>query len=255
MRKVVTILIIFSIFLAISSVFLYINKFSISEDEAIALGDDKVSEVNVKEYPFKVGEKLHYGIYSAGLKVGSATITYLGPKEINGKVTSFISLEARAPGFYDFEKIYGDIETSLPVRIERKVRLFGKDSEIIEDYNHEKMEVVIRRNSRDPKQEVIRSEDKINNIILLLYQFRYKKDYKIGDTLQFNLPTKQLEMLVDKERTIKVPDGTYESIYIRSIPPRFKVWFRNNEDRIPLRIQGAIGFGRTYLALLRVEQP
>lgn len=233
----------------------FINKFSIREEEAVALGDGKESKSDIKEYPFNAGEKLYYGIYSAGLKVGSATITYLGPKVINGKVASFITLEARAPGFYDSEKIYGDIETSLPIRIEREVRLFGKDINIIEDYDHEKMEVVISRNSQNADQEVIKSEDRINNIILLLYQFRYKKDYKCGDKLQFNLPTKQLEMLVDEERRIKVPYGRYDSIFIRSIPPRFKVWFRNDKDRIPLRIQGAIGFGNTYLALLKVERP
>ena len=43
----------------------------------IALAEEK-SKKNLPNYPFKVGEKLKYGIYSAGLKVGELTITYFG---------------------------------------------------------------------------------------------------------------------------------------------------------------------------------
>ncbi len=208
----------------------------------------------VPQYPFKEGERLKYGIYSAGIKVGSAVISYLGERVIDGKLLSCITVEASAPGFRDFETIYGDIENSLPTRIEREIRLFGKDVNITEQYNHEMNEVVITRVSKKTASQIIKSEESFNNIILLLYHFRYKRDYKVGDRLEFNLPTKRLEMLIDRETTIKVPTGRYKAVYIRSIPPSFKAWFRKNSDGIPVRIQGAIGFGNTYLALLGVEQ-
>lgn len=251
----VFLLVVLSVYsIKISSDFL-LMKLIFNNAEAVASDAQEITKPVVRKFPFKIGEKLYYGIYSTGFKIGNATITYLGEKEINGKLVSYITLEARAPGFYDFEKIYGNIEDSTPVRIEREIRLFGKDIKIIEEYNQKKKEVRITRIAKKTEIKIIKSNEKINNIILLLYQFRYKKDYRIGDKLQFNLPTKELVILIDRETKIKVPEGRYLSIFVQSIPKRFKVWFRKNGDRIPLRIQGAIGFGNTYLALLKVDQP
>lgn len=109
---------------------------------------------------------------------------------------------------------------------------------------------MITRNSNHTEAERIKSSEKINNIILLLYQLRFKKGYMIGDRLEFNLPTKKLAMLADSQKRIDVPNGSFNSIYFRSIPAKFKVWIKSDKDYIPLRIQGAIGFGRTYLALI-----
>lgn len=246
-------LIILTVFIILLVSAVSITKLFISERKTRQIVIQKKTETTTPQYPFRVGEKLHYGIYSAGIKVGKATITYLGEKEIDGRLVSCITIEAKAPGFYDLEKIYGNIENSTPIRIEREIKLFGKDIHIIEEYNQMNNEVLITRVSKKTETKRIKSQEKINNIILLLYQLRYKKDYKIGDKLQFNLPTKSLEMLVDRETQIKVPKGRYKAIFIRSIPSRFKVWFQKDKDSIPLRIQGAIGFGNTYLALISVD--
>lgn len=208
----------------------------------------------IDEFPFRVGEKLKYGIYSVGLKVGNVDITYLGRKKINGVLMDSILVESKAPGFNDVETIYGKIDSFSPARVERKIRLFGEDIEITEEYDEVKKEVVITRRAKKTTVKKIASKDRIGNVILLLYHFRYKRDnYKIGDKIEFNLPTQRLEMLVDKETKIKVPSGNFTSLFVRSVPSRFKIWFRNDADSIPLRIQGAIGFGNTYLVLLDVE--
>lgn len=212
-----------------------------------------IKKANLPKYPFLAGEKLKYAIYSTGLKVGSVTITYLGNREVNGMLISFITLEAKLPGFYDLEKIYGDIENYAPLRIERKIQLFGQDIYITEEYNQKNNEVLITRKSKETAITKIESKEKISNIILLLYHFRYKKGYKIKDSLKFNLPTKKLEMLVDKKTQINVPKGRFSSVFVKSLPPQFKVWFSSDTDSIPLRIQGAIGFGNMYLELTDVD--
>ncbi|MDD5005804.1 MAG: DUF3108 domain-containing protein [Candidatus Omnitrophica bacterium] len=211
----------------------------------------KEVKVNISKYPFPIGEKLRYGIYSAGFKVGNVGITYLGQKEISGVSADVVILESRAPGFSDVEIIYGDISSFTPLRVERKIYLLGENINILEEYDVKKNEVTITRKARKTTIEKIKCKGKISNIILLLYYFRYKNNsYKIGDEIEFSLPTEQLKMLVEKETEIKVPKGQFKAIFIKSIPPRFKVWFLKDKDSIPLRIQGAIGVGNTYLALL-----
>jgi hypothetical protein len=59
-------------------------------------------------------------------------------------------------------------------------------------------------------------------------------------------------MVVDKQTKIKVAKGEFEAVFVKSVPSRFKVWFKK-DDRLPLRIQGAIGFGNTYLDLKEVN--
>jgi hypothetical protein len=220
--------------------------------QTILVADSNIN-IDILQYPFSVGEKLKYFIYSAAIKVGEVDITYLGKKEIKGILRDVILLEAKAPGFTDKDTIYGDIRTFSPVRVERKIRLFGENMDIIEEYDGDGREVVITKMARKKTVQRIATPSKISNVILLLYHVRcnnYK--YNIGKKFEFNLPTQKLEMRVEKNTKIKVPKGEFPAIFIKSIPSRFKVWFKK-DDGLPLRIQGAIGFGNTYLDLKGVE--
>jgi len=212
-----------------------------------------ISNKDIPQYPFPVGEKLKYFIYSAAIKVGEANITYLGKKDIKGITRDVVMVEAKAPGFIDVDIIYGDINNISPVRVERKIKLFGENMDIIEEYDEDGKQVVITKIARKTTIQRIATQDKINNVILLLYHVRsnnYK--YGIGEKFKFNLPTQKLEMQVEKNADIKVPLGKFPTIFVKSIPSRFKVWFKS-DDKLPLRIQGAIGFGNTYLDLKEVK--
>lgn len=218
------------------------------------LGQLTLSAEQFPKFPFTIGEKLNYGIYSNGIRVGRASISYLGIKKIGELQLDCVLVEAKAPGFNDKETIYGDIKNFTPVRIEREIRLFGEDILITEEYDTENNEVVITRKAKKTTVNSIKSNEKISNIILLLYFYRLKSSFVIGDNLGFNLPTKKLKMQVVKEAKIKVPKGKFEAIFIQSEPPQFKVWFDVNKTKLPLKIQGAIGFGNTYMSLIDVEE-
>lgn len=214
----------------------------------------KVAEVTESRYPFLPGEKLRYGIYSTVLKVGQATISYRGREKLGDRMVDVVVVEAKAPGFQDVDTIYGLIENFTPIRVERKIRLFGEDITIVEEYNTTTNEVIITRRGKTTTIKEFKSNDTIGNVILLLYYFRLnKRKFNIGDKLDFNLPTKKLEMLVDKFTTLRVPKGKFNALFIRSNPPKFKVWLDPEKGNIPLRIQGAVGFGNTYLALIDIE--
>lgn len=212
-----------------------------------------------KEKPFCLaafGEVLSYGIYSAGIKVGKATITYKGKVDLDGHLVDVVVLQAQAPGFRDTDTIYGLIESFTPIKVERAIELFGEKVQIVERYNPETNEVEITRKGKEVSVNKIKSEKKLGNIILLLYYFRCsQKRFSLGEKLAFNLPTKQLELVVDKYQPIKVPKGKFNSLFIQSVPPKFKLWLDEEKEYLPLRIHGAIGFGNTYLALIDIQKP
>ena len=203
----------------------------------------------IPEYPFRQGEKFQFGIYQFGIKIGDAVIAYHGSEQIDGKNLIHVSLEAKGPAIFDREDIYGDPQTFLPVLVKRKVKVFGKDENITERYNKNGNRVVIVYEEENKASQTLESEQPLNNIILFLYYLRFRPELEVEDTFKFSLPTIDLQMQVAKKSRIKVPKGTFESFYVHSVPSRFKAWLRV-EDKIPLRIDGAVGFGKTYLALI-----
>lgn len=244
----------------INSIFFHGDSFNFSSFFSLSEASDESRVSNHKtsqpHYPFRPGEELRYGIYSTVLKVGLASITYKGREKLGNRIVDIIVVEAKAPGFHDIDTIYGVIENFTPLRVERKINLFGENVEILEEYNQLTNEVIITRKGKKTTVKKLKSNKAIGNVILLLYYFRLnKRAFNVGDKLEFNLPTKNLEMRVDKYLKLKVPKGKFNALFIRSIPKKFKVWLDPQQGNIPLRIQGAIGFGNTYLALIDIENP
>lgn len=236
-----------------TDIFKLSEKIKPSPNEVIVESSKENNQSPVKNI-FKVGEKLKYGIYSSGIKVGNFIITYMGEANVDGKSVNFVTVEANAPGFYDFEEIYGDFENFIPIKVVRKIRLFGEDVFITEEYNQNNNEVLITRKAKEITVNKIKSEERVSNVILLLYHFRNQKNkYKIGDKIKFNLPTKKLEMLINKETEIKVPKGRFKAFFVKSVPSHFKVWITSDGEHIPLRINGAISFGNASLSLIEIE--
>ena len=195
-------------------------------------------------------EKFRYGIYLTGFKIGESTISFEGIKELNGRDVVFITMESKAPSFYDYEEIYGSVDDFTPLLVKRKVRMLGEDIQITEEYDQENKKVTITRKSKETKVQTISSEKQLNNIILFLFYLRTKKRLEIGEKIAFNLPTKSLEMVISKTTSIKTPKGRFEAYYLESSPSKYRAWFSSDEDLIPLRIDGAVGFGNTRLVII-----
>jgi len=273
MKKITSYCVLFCIFIALNYyLFFYLNGFSslknIFPNEEIKVSsyillskvykselieESKIAHVDKKKITNLKKEKFKYGIYLAGLKIGESVISFEGSTKLNGKDVLLITMESKAPNFYDYEEIYGNSGDFTPVLVKRKIKLFGENIEITEEYNQEEKEVVITRKSKKTTIEKITSENRLNNIILFLFYFRTKKALKIGEKFTFNLPTKSLEMEIVKSVPIKTPCGRFNAYYLRSLPAKFKAWFSNDENLMPLRIDGAVGFGNTRLIL--IEKP
>lgn len=206
--------------------------------------------------PFVKGERIEYSIRKMGVKAGEATLTFGGATQLDGKPAVLIIFKATAINFWDEEKIYIDPQTFLPIRVERDVNLWGKKEKIIENYLPSANGVKITKKAGNKTvEQVISKPGQLDNIYGFIYRYRRDGQFKIGDTLQMALPTQDVKLsLVEKEQ-LKAGNAVYDTYFMESNPKKYRVWFDSGERRIPLRIDGAVGFGSTSMIIQLYTHP
>jgi hypothetical protein len=217
---------------------------------AVLPQDDIYSPVNV----FNTGEYIKFGVYSAGIRVGSGELHYEGAVEEGSQKVQHIIFKVTTFSVNDEDNVFGTLDFASPVRVDRKIRLFGKDETIFESYAENKRSVTISKSVDDKKIEsqVINTKDGMNNVLLLLYKFRNDKELSVGKSYKITLPTQNFDLLVKSMRKIKTPLGTFNAYYLESKPPKYRIWLSSEPDRLPLRIQGLVAGGMLYLVATEV---
>jgi hypothetical protein len=161
-----------------------------------------------------------------------------------------LTFTAHSLNFFDEEKIYMDPQTFFPIIVERDINVFGKKETIIERYQSDKGIVTLTKKSGDEtSQEEIKKTGKLDNIYCFIYRYRLKGTFKVGDSLNINLPTKDVVMKVKKKTKIKAAGETHEAYFLETEPSQFSVWFEAGEKKIPLRIDGAAGIGQAVMIM------
>lgn len=206
--------------------------------------------------PFQIGENITYDIKKLGVSAGKATVELKGEAVVNNQKRLLIIFTAKGPKFLDEEKIYVEPETFLPVRVERNLNIFGKTEQITEDYDAKKGLVKITKIAGGKTTgQVIEKKSRMENIYGFLYRYRQTGNFKIGDTVQLNLPTKNLALKIVKQYDISIAGKRYSSFFMQSDPKRYNIWFDSGSQKLPLRIDGALGMGKTSMMLEKVEYP
>lgn len=204
--------------------------------------------------PFQFGEKITYDIKKLGVSAGKATVELKGETVVNNQKRLLIIFTAKGPKFLDEEKIYVEPETFLPTRVERDLNIFGNIEQITEDYDVKKGLVKITKIAGGKTTEqVIEKEGRMENIYGFLYRYRQNGNFKIGHTVELNLPTKNLTLKIMKQYNISIAGKKYSSFFMQSDPKRYNIWFDSGSQKIPLRIDGALGMGKTSMMLEKVE--
>jgi len=204
------------------------------------------------EFPFLKGETIKYVIKSFGLRVGEASLTFEGETDVDGKAAYLIVFEAGAVNFYDEERIYADKEKFFPLRVERDLNIWGKKEKIVEDYNQQTGTVTITKVVAGKKTtQEIDKDGILDNIYCFIYRSRLLKDFHVGDSFAISVPTDDVTMNIVKKMKIKAAGEQYDSYYLASDPPKYKVWFGTGKKKIPLRINGSVGLSNT--AMIMVE--
>lgn len=204
--------------------------------------------------PFKPGEKITYQVEKISVPAGTATVEFKGEKDIGGRKALLIVFTADGPKFYDQEMIYVDPESFQPVHVDRDVNIFGKKEKITEEYDLKKGSVKITKIAGGKMTtQVIEKGQALDNIYGFIYKYRLKGSFKIGDSFNLNLPTKDVKIKLIKQYDISAGGKNYNTFLMQSEPRRYNVWFDSSPQRIPVRIDGGVGFGRTTMVLQKIE--
>lgn len=206
---------------------------------------------------FLVGESIRFGAYSNGIKVGSGSLIYRGEEALGLSHVQHVEFEVSSFTVNDRENVYGSIDFSSPVLVNRNVGLFGRDEVITENYASDRKSVKISKKVNDAPAvtQELSSRGELNNVLLYIYKLRNDPHFKVGKSYKITLPTQAFELIVKDERNLRVPLGVFRTFYIESNPPKYKIWLKTDKARTPIRIQGFIGAGLVYLAAIEISNP
>ncbi len=213
-----------------------------------------IDQVSTQELAYErfFNESFQFNIRSLGVRAGGATLTFEGLTDLNGQQVYLLTFEATAMNFLDKERIYVDTQHFYPIRVTRDLNIWGSQEQIVEDYDQQDFSVRIVKRVKgqdDPEETVIQKDGKIDNIYCFIYRFRVQEDVQIGQSLQMNLPTKDVMMNLVRQTRIKALGQTLDAYYLDTVPSEYSVWLDMSADRLPLRIDRGGFIGGTSMVL------
>jgi hypothetical protein len=201
-----------------------------------------------------IGEKITYSIKQTGIKAGEAVLSYEGPATKEDKEYVLIVFKADGMNFFDLEKIYADPQTLLPKIVERDLNIFGKKEQITEYYESAAGKVrVVKTAKGKTSEQVISKKGDLDNIYCFIYRYRRDADPKPGASIAINLPTVDLQLKLKENTKLSAAGKKYDAVFIQSEPAKYKMWFDTGKQKIPLRIDGAVGIGNTTMTMKSYE--
>ena len=208
-----------------------------------------------KALPFRPGETIRYDIKKLKMRVGQASLTFHGLVSLDGQSALLITFTGKGLKFFDEEKIYVDPRTFLPVRVERDLSIFGKKESIVEHYNAREGTVrIVKTTKGKTTEQVIKRSVPMDNIYCFIFRYRVSGKFTPGETFQIHLPTKNVQFQVQKPRGLQVGEKEIAAHYLQSDPAQYRVWFDTGARKVPLRIDGAIGFGKTAMVMVNYQK-
>lgn len=200
------------------------------------------------------GEKITYAIKQLGIKAGEATLVYQGHASGEAEDIHLIVFTADGMNFYDQEKIYFNIQEFIPVRVERDLNIAGNKEKIVEHYEPEKNQIrIVKTVGRSTKEQVVKKEGPVDNIYCFIYRYRKNGLLAVNESLNLRLPTRDVVMKAVEQTKLKAGREFYEVCHLQSDPDKYHVWFDVGPKRMPLRIDGAVGFGKTSMIMMKYE--
>jgi hypothetical protein len=160
----------------------------------------------------------------------------------------YIDFVSKGMNFSDHEKIYLDPKRLTPLFIERDLNIFGKKEQIVEHYTQGHLRIVKTAGGKTTEQAI----DKpgwMDNIYAFIYRYRQSGTFQLNETLDINLPTKDLKIALVRKESMTIGRKKYDVLYMQSKPSKYKIWFDASEKKLPVRISGAVGLGNTAMVM------
>ena len=202
------------------------------------------------DMPFPMGETITYDIKKFKFKVGEATLVFGGLVDFSGREALLITFTAKGFRFSDQERIYLDPETFYPIVIERDLNIFGLKEKIVEFYDTKYGKVRVVKTARGrQKEQIIQRGERFDNIYGFIYRYRQRGQFVKGENLELHLPTRDVSFKLDKKSKFMAAGQEFDAYYMSSVSKKYKVWFDSSQKKIPLMIDGAVGFGQTSMIM------
>ncbi len=185
---------------------------------------------------------------------GKATLTMAGPQDYQGHKTFLIVFKAEGLNYWDTEHIYLDPETLRPLFVQRDFSLvvFG-EGQTLEEYLPGQI-IITKTDKGRVSKETISKAGPVDNIYGFIYRYRKQGSFKIGDEMDMSLPTKDLKIKLMGFNRLRIGRKTYHAFYMQSQPTKYKIWFDNSEQKLPLKIVGTIGLMSSVMTMTDYEE-
>lgn len=203
-----------------------------------------------KDFNSSVGEKIVYDVKMGMVNIGQAVFQNLSMEKLDGKDVNLITFETRLARMYDLEKIYTDPDNYLPLKVERLIKMWPKNEEILElyDQNNFNLKIINKHDGKESVKE-IKKDKQIHNSILLPFVVRKMANLDIGWSLDINLPRQQFVIKVVSKEEIEVPAGKFKTFYLESEPKKIQIWISQDDRKIPVKIKGTGALG--YILVMK----
>lgn len=201
---------------------------------------------------FENSEKLVYAVSFNGMPSGCIEWEYLGREEIVGKEADVLAVNSdtrilRLFNLTSNEKVFLDVETHLPLRVERNIVFFGKKKFIEEVYNQDEGYVKITKKDSKGEENIFYQKKPIHNILALLYFFPENIDLKKGEWKTFNLPTREVRIKMVSQRILTVGKEKKNTYFLTGKgAKKFNLWL-DEKDRMPLRLEFILPIGKVTI--------
>jgi len=215
--------------------------------------------------PFKVGENLTYTLQFNIIKMGQGYLSVESCDDVTGIPFYHVKFEAKTRKFADhIFRVRDQIDiwlnktnlTTLKINKQINEGNYHKNYNTIIDYDKS---IAITNN------DTININGNVRDPYSLLYYFR-TIPLEIGQVLDFttfdNKKLTDFQVIIDGKETVKTPAGTFPCIIIKPFRAGktllknegdMKIWFSDDELRLPVQIQIKLKFGSMLLQLKTIN--
>lgn len=216
-----------------------------------------------------VGEKLTFQITYGFYQAGTATMTILDKKEVNGSLCFHIQTKARSNSFISsFYKVRDSVDSFIDVegifsrRLEKRLREGKYKADRMVDFYHDRQ---LALNTRD-KHAVTEIPLYVQDILSSLYYLR-TFDLEVGKhqeiTAYADGKVYPLKVLVHKREKIEVPAGKFNCYKVEPVlksegifrqKGKLTIWLTDDEYKMPVKMESKIAIGSIATKLESYER-
>ncbi len=199
------------------------------------------------------GETIIYDIKKF-FNVGEAVLAYKGPVHLQDKEAIQITVTTKAVNFYDQEDLFLAPQTFYPLMVKRDLNIFGKKEKITEYYDQQKGNVhLVKVAGGKTTEQTLNKKPPIENLYGFIYHFRLNSELSSAKEITLHLPTKDVQMKNQGEAKVNASNKDYDTFFWQSSPKQYSLWFDKQGNKLPVKIDGAVGMTSAVMVLREVK--